>query len=269
MIDRDLPVTQDELHAYVDGEIPADRRDAFVAWLANHPEDAARVTAWREQANLIKSRYGAVVTEPVPARFDLELMNRPRRQWHIVAAAAIVAAVLGGIAGWMAHGVSAAGLSEFETYAGDALDAHRIFVVEVRHPVEVPGTEREHLGQWLSKRIGYELRIPELEGIDLTLVGGRLLAGAAGATAFLMYESASGERFTIYCSSLGTPETGMRYRETDHFSAFYWADDGHGYVVCGPADRKRLWAIAKAAYDQIEGGAQNKKSAATATPTGG
>jgi anti-sigma factor RsiW len=43
MIDRDSPVTQDELHAYVDGEIQADRRGAVEAWLASHPEDAVRV----------------------------------------------------------------------------------------------------------------------------------------------------------------------------------------------------------------------------------
>ena len=28
MIDRDLPVTEDELHAYADGELPDDRRSA-------------------------------------------------------------------------------------------------------------------------------------------------------------------------------------------------------------------------------------------------
>ena len=38
MIDRDSPVTEHELHAYVDGEIPADRRDAVEAWLGSHPE---------------------------------------------------------------------------------------------------------------------------------------------------------------------------------------------------------------------------------------
>lgn len=47
MIDRNSPVTEDELHAYVDDEIAADRRGAVEAWLASHPEDAARVAQWR------------------------------------------------------------------------------------------------------------------------------------------------------------------------------------------------------------------------------
>ncbi len=45
MKDNELPVMDDELHAYVDGELPADRRAAVEAWLATHPDDAARVAA--------------------------------------------------------------------------------------------------------------------------------------------------------------------------------------------------------------------------------
>ena len=72
MTDRDSPVTEEELHAYVDGEIPADRRSAVEAWLASNPDDAARVAEWRAQADTIRARYGAVASEPVPARFDLD-----------------------------------------------------------------------------------------------------------------------------------------------------------------------------------------------------
>ena len=80
----------------------------------------------------------------------------------------------------------------------DALDAHRLYVVEVRHPVEVPGSERAHLQPWLTKRCGWDVRAPELDATGLKLVGGRLLPGPTGPASFLMYESASGERFTVY-----------------------------------------------------------------------
>ncbi len=76
MIDRDLPVTEDELHAYVDGELPADRKEAVTAWLAAHPEQAALVAAWQAQADAIRARYGAVADEPVPARLKLDQVMR-------------------------------------------------------------------------------------------------------------------------------------------------------------------------------------------------
>ena len=50
MMDGDPRVTEEELHAYVDGELAADRQRTVEAWLASHPEDAARVAQWRAQA---------------------------------------------------------------------------------------------------------------------------------------------------------------------------------------------------------------------------
>ncbi|HEY6023571.1 MAG TPA: anti-sigma factor [Pseudolabrys sp.] len=257
MIDRDSPVTEDELHAYIDGELPADRKEAVAAWLASHPEQAALVASWRAQAESVRARYGAVAEEPVPERLKLDQVIRSERangrSWTaMAAAAAVIAFVGGGAAGWMARGASAAAPSGFETIASEALDAYRLYVVEVRHPVEVPGSERAHMTQWLSKRLGEELRIPELQSIGLKLVGGRLLPGPTGAAAFYMYESPSGERFTIYCAKATVPGTALRYTSGEMAAAFYWVDDNIAYVVSGPADRDRLETVTKAAYEQIE-----------------
>ncbi len=164
MIDRNPPVTEEELHAYVDGELAPDRRVAVEAWLASHTEDADRVAQWRAQADAIRARFGVLASEPVPARFDLDNLARGARSWRGAAAAAVVLAFLtGGVVGWMAHGAAAAAPSRFDTFTTQALEAHKVYVVEVRHPVEVTGGERPHLVQWLSKRLDYELRIPDLE----------------------------------------------------------------------------------------------------------
>jgi anti-sigma factor RsiW len=152
----------------------------------------------------------------------------------------------------MARGASAAAPSSFDVYASEALDAHKLYVVEVRHPVEVPGGERAHMTQWLSKRLGEDLRIPDLQSIGLKLVGGRLLPGPTGAAAFYMYESASGERFTMYCAKTDEPETALRFTGGDQFAAFYWVDDKIAYVISGPADRGPLEKVTKAAYEQVD-----------------
>jgi anti-sigma factor RsiW len=257
MIDRDSPVTEDELHAYVDGELPDDRKEAVAAWLAAHPEQAAQIAAWRAQADAVRARYGAVAHEPVPDRLKLDQVlaidRSSKRPWAALAAvAAIVAFVAGGATGWTARGASAAAPTVFETFTAEALDAYKLYVVEVRHPVEVPGSERAHMTQWLSKRLGSDLRVPDLQSIGLTLVGGRLLPGPTGAAAFYMYEGPSGERFTIYCAKAGVPETALRYKSGERFAAFYWVDDKVAYVVSGPADRDRLEAVTKTIYEQVD-----------------
>ncbi len=253
MIDRDHIVGEDELNAYVDGELPADRRMIVETWLAAHPDDAAKVAAWRNQAELIRARYGAIADETPPQRFNVNRLTRRRYGAVAAAVAAIVAAFLaGGVLGWTVRGVKAEGQSDLTRFTADALDAYRLYVVEVRHPVEVPGDQRPHLNAWLSKRVGSPLSAPELEKVGLKLVGGRLLPGPTGATAFFMYETPSGERFTLYCGRTSDRDTALRYTTGEQNAAYYWVDGDLAYVLSGPAERDKLREIAQAAYDQID-----------------
>lgn len=267
MTEYDRPVTEDELHAYVDGELPDDRKEAVTAWLATHPDDAGIVAAWQAQAESIRARYGAVAQEPIPERLQLERILAgdvadagPRgRRLMAVAAAACFAFVVGGGVGWMAHGATVVKPSAFDAITAEALDAYRLYVVEVRHPVEVPGSEQAHLRQWLSKRVGYELSIPDLSSLGLKLVGGRLLPGPAGdAAAFYMYEGPSGERYTIYCAKAAQPETALRFKGSDRDATIAWVDNKVGYVVSGPSDREKLETVAKNVYDQVDKGQAKK-----------
>jgi anti-sigma factor RsiW len=252
MTDPKIPVTEDELHAYVDNELPAERRGDVEAWLATHPDDAERVQSWRAMAEALHARYDSVADEAVPKRLEIERLARQPRKWIYGAiAATLVAFIAGGGVGWMARG-AAASPSAFQNFTLDALDAHRLYVVEVRHPVEVAGSERAHLQQWLSKRVGYDIAPPQLDGTGLKLVGGRLLPGPEAPAAFFMYESANGERFTLYTSRAETGTTQMRYASHEGDGALFWADHGVGYVLSGPTDKERLNQVARLVYDQTE-----------------
>ena len=252
MTDTNIPVTEDELHAYVDGELPAERRAAVEAWLATHPDAATQVASWQAMGDLLHAKYDSVADEPVPQRLEIERLTRQPRRWVYGAMAATLAAfVIGGGVGWVAHGATAKP-SSFASLTGDALEAHQLYVVEVRHPVEVAGSERVHLQQWLSKRCGYQVRAPELDNTGLKLVGGRLLPGPAGPAAFFMYETASGERYTVYTSRTKSRATQMRYAARDKDGAMFWTDNGVGYVVSGPTDKDKLQHVARLVYDQTE-----------------
>ena len=250
MTDTKIPVTEDELHAYVDNELPAERRADVEAWLAAHPNDNTRVRSWLEMADALHARYDSVADEAVPRRLEIErLVQQPRKWIYGAMAATLLAFAAGGGSGWMARGAAAAP-SSFQNFASDALDAHRLYVVDVRHPVEVPGSERDHLQQWLTKRCGWAVHAPELAGAGLKLVGGRLLPGPDGPASFFMYESPSGERFTIYAAKSQDQTTQMRYTTEGSDGALFWADRGVGYVVTGGSDRGRLTQIAQAVFDQ-------------------
>jgi len=255
MVDRTSPVTEDELHAYVDGELPIDRVAAVEEWLAAHPEDSVRVTAWRKQADAIRARFGQSLNEPVPARLRIEALLRSGRNWRAIAAAvAALAFLIGGVSGWMARSttevVAAAG-DPADDLAQRALAAHKLYIGEIRHPVEV-GADEAHLTPWLSRRIGTTLRIPDFSAFDMKLLGGRLLPGEAGPAALLMYENGSGDRITFYLSKLNHPQIAFRYYTSDHVAAIRWVVGDYGYVVAGPADKMRLKELARAAFEQLE-----------------
>jgi anti-sigma factor RsiW len=252
MIEREPPVTEDELHAYVDGQLEPNRHAAVEQWLAEHADDAARVAAWRAQADAMRARYGAIANEPVPPRFDLAKLARGDRRWsRLAAAAALLAFFVGGAAGWFSRDAWE-GAGPVRAITTEALDAHKLYIAEVRHPIEVQGNE-DHLNPWLSRRIGYAMPIPNLDPFGLKLLGGRLLPGAAGrAAALYMYEGATGERFTLYCRRDQAPHTALRYRATGPVGSYFWVQDDVAFVVSGPADRARLQKVAEAVYDQLE-----------------
>jgi anti-sigma factor RsiW len=253
MTDRDTPITDDELHAYVDGELASDRRKSVETWLATHPEDAARVASWRAHAELIRTRYGGVAHNPVPPRLDIDRLARADRRWTWLAAAAVVIAfVSGGAAGWFGRGALEPPGPPPRTVTADALEAHKLYIAEVRHPIEVPASAN-HLVPWLSRRVGSTLRAPDLSAFGLKLMGGRLLPWQPGKPAALfMYESASGERYTLYCARVGGPETALHYDVAGQVAAVYWGDGEVRFVVSGPADREKLLKIGQAAYEQLD-----------------
>ena len=256
MVDR-TPVTEDELHVYVDGELPADRREAVEIWLANHPEDAARVASWRAQSEMIRSRFGGVIDEPVPSQLALDklTLNATGNRWRgwTAAAAVVLALAIGGAAGWMARGASAAGpTAGLEAVADEALAAHQLYVGEVRHPIEVKATET-HLLPWLSRRLGLPItRAPDLQSFDLTLLGGRLLPGENGPAALFMYESGSGERITLYLARSTEARSSFRYKVKGGLGALRWSEGGYGWVLTGPDDKPRLKPLAISIYEQLD-----------------
>ena len=250
MNDRNAPI-EEEFHLYVDNELAPDRRAAVEAWLAGHPDDAARVAAWRAQAEAIRARFGAVANEPVPARLAVERIVRKQRSWVAIAAAATVAAfAIGGLTGWMGRGATAAPTA-FELLTDDAVSAHKLYVAEVRHPFEVAAGE-DHLLPWLSRRIGVSIRAPDLASFGLKLLGGRLLPGPESPAAQFMYESSTGERFTFFCGRLNEPQSAFRYGAGDKFASVRWVESDLGFVLSGPADHDRLGQMAQSAYRQLE-----------------
>lgn len=253
MSERDIPVTEDELHAYADNQLPAERRQTVEDWLAAHPDDAERVNAWRVIAEQVREHYAGVVDEPVPRRLDLDRIDvrRPRRLMLGAVAAALLAFVMGGSAGWVAHTALATEMTTSEALRDDAVVAHKLYTREQRHPIEVASNE-DHLMPWLSRRVGTTLHAPDLTRFGFRLLGGRLLPGPSAPAALFMFENDTGDRITLYCTPVKAPTEELTYKMEDGAGSVLWTHDDFGWVISGPPNKELLKSVAAEAYAQLE-----------------
>jgi len=260
------PISESDLHAYVDALLPPARRAEVEAWLAEHPDDAARVAAWRSQNAALRELFRPVLDEDLPENL-LRLAAAappavaPKKRailsrWSLQRiAAGLLVATLGALGGWFGHGEYAAGerLVRQVPLAHQAAVAHVVYSPDLRRPVEVSAEQEELLVRWLSKRLSTPVNPPKLGNLGYELVGGRLLPGNSGPVAQFMYQDAGGQRITLYLTPENTEPhaAGFRFAREGEINVFYWVDGKFGYALSAAIDKGELARVATAVYEQL------------------
>jgi anti-sigma factor RsiW len=252
-------ISEAELHAHLDGELEAERCAAVQAFLADHPEEAARARSYQRHAALIARAYGRLLDRPLPAAIAGAAAPVPTRRlsrWQQVAASLAAAVVLlagGAGSGWWLHDQLQPISVQAQSFVADAIDAHLVYAVEVRHPVEVGANQEAHLVTWLSHRLDRRLTTPDLSAQGFALIGGRLLPASTGAAAAqFMYQDPSGRRLTLYCRATTEPgETSFRIAHHGKLTALYWRDDGTAWALLGELPQDELLRLGHLTYQAL------------------
>ena len=248
-------VTEHDLHALVDGQLPRERMSLVQAYLDQHPDEAQKVASWTLQRNNLKAMFDPVVHEKIPDSLLLQQGRNESPRFFIRIAAVIAWLAVGLVSGWWLHGVQSQSILYASTpaFVNLAAMAHVVYTPEVRHPVEVNASEEQHLVKWLSKRLKGNVQIPQFNDAGYMLVGGRLLPGVDSAAAHFMYENTQGERLTLYVSQTDKQhnETAFHYTENQGNSLFYWIDPEFAYVLVGQMPRESLLKLAHQVYQQL------------------
>lgn len=249
MPDAPRPVTEEDLHAYVDGLLPPDRHAEVARYLDDQPEVADRVAAYRAQREGLRAALAGMASEPIPPHLDLQLLVQQRLSerrtiWR-VAAAVLLAFALGGAGGWLGHaryGFSPNALTEL---ARDAVANHVVYTADRRRPTELGAEQRQDLARWVSNRLNHVVAPPDMSNMGYHYMGGRLAATPQGPAGLFMYQDDEGVRLTVFVLPMrGADHADMRDVDVGGMLGCAWIDKGIGYTVVAPVPAPELRHLA-------------------------
>lgn len=241
------PITEDDLHAYVDRVLEPERQAEVATYLAEHPDVAKRISAFSDQRNLLRAALAPIADEPLPPELNLSRMIESRRRrlpvWWAVAAMLMLS--FGGVGGWVIRGSLQASPVGLAALAQEAADSYKVYAPDRVRPVEMRATDSAQLVQWVSNRLKQPVTLPDLTGSGYRLMGGRLIATSHGPAAMFMYDDDRGDRLVVLTRPMKSEQSApMAPHSGGDVSGFAWADGGMGYSLVGQAAAEALKPIA-------------------------
>ncbi|MBM7069281.1 anti-sigma factor [Actibacterium sp. 188UL27-1] len=249
-----------KLSAFLDGELGPDETDEITALLETDLEAQAELERLMEADDTASSMFDEMLETPVPIGLAQKLRDMPVDEmvavgpsWSGRIAAGLVLLALGSAGGyWGAQNLGPGTVTVAKaSWLDDIADYHEVYAQQVRHLVEVPASEADHLKAWLGKTVGTSFNIPDLAEYGLTFEGGRLLVAGGKPVAQLMYRKADGTVFAL-CFQANEPGAAPgkpSFNESTRrgFDFVSWANGGGRYVVIGPEGAPDLNGIAQSA----------------------
>jgi anti-sigma factor RsiW len=249
------PITEDDIHAYVDQLLEPERRAEVAAYLEAHPDLGRRVGGFSDQRALLRNAFAPIADEPLPAELNLSRIIEDHRRrlspWRAVAAMLLIG--FGGIGGWVARGsmpISSNGLAALEQ---EAADSFKVYAPDRIRPVEVRASEGAQLEHWLSNRLKQPIKVPDLTNSGYRLMGGRLIATSHGPAAMFMYDDDRGDRLVVLARPMAVElNAPMKPQSRSDVAGFSWADGGMGYSLVGRPATESLRPIANEVRKQAQ-----------------
>ncbi|MDB5361222.1 MAG: hypothetical protein JWO51_2519 [Rhodospirillales bacterium] len=249
------PITEEDLHGYVDGRLDPARLDQVEDYLARHPSEAERIAGYAEQRAHLRTALAGYAEEPIPAELNLanliEARRAPRASSWRSAAAAVLLLGLGGLGGWaLPHGAEApaAGIASL---GREAAESYAVYAPDHIRPVELRATDRGELIDWVSQRLDRPVAVPDLAASGYRFMGGRMVPTPHGPAALFLYDDDKGTRLAMLVRPMEIDrDTPLAEQSHGAVSGFAWSDQGLGYSLVAPASARDLHALADEARRQ-------------------
>jgi anti-sigma factor RsiW len=270
----------DQLVAYLDGELDAADHAEVEAMLADDAELRARLVLLGETTAMVRRAFDDVLHEPVPARLlaaalgeaptaapapaksaDIIAFARPaslnervrasanRRPWASFAlAASILGLVIGTPIGYLfAGGNPDDGNAQVASATPGWLDTlagyHNLFIASA------DGAENAVFDVPAGsekKELPVDIRVPDLKPYDLVFHGARRIVLDGKPAYQFFYGGADHHKaaITVFVTTTLRPELTPTFERRDGVNLIYWRHLGHGYAIAGQADKGTMSSLA-------------------------
>jgi len=246
------PLTEEDLHGFVDGQLDPERRAEVERLIAAQPDLAQRAAADRRHRAALRAALAPMLAEPVPASLDLgrllqQRLRRPRPGLWRMAAAVLLGVCLGGAGGWLLSAGPPRGL---DAVMAEAASSYTVYARDPSRPVEV--SNRDSLTQWILSRMHRLVTPPDLSGSGYDFMGGRIVATGHGPAALFVFRNAAGMRLAVFVRPVAQDRTTpIRLMDAADLDGCVWMQDGVGYSVIAHESYDRLLELARSVRQQV------------------
>jgi anti-sigma factor RsiW len=250
-------ISEDELHAFIDGELDENRSEEINGIVAKDPVLARRIGAFRAGKKQLKEVFGGLRAEPLPAEWvqkigDWSSQQRPAfpKSYfprHVITAIAASFLVIFG--GWLVY--ERIGVPREDAIVAEALAARQNQSQAQETTAAVPTASQEERNNIVSTALAMDLKAPDLTQQGYQLAAIRTYSGVPGGKAVeLDYHNAENRLFTLYIRRPSSPPR-VDLLERGSVRICIWQDDVVGTVMAGEMSAGEMARIASLAYSGL------------------
>jgi anti-sigma factor RsiW len=235
-----------QLDTYLDGELPEEEMRNFDAHVRGCPSCAAdslgRVQLKR--ATKVAGKRFAPSAE-FKKRMQQSIVPSAQRslgwRWMLAAAAVVIV-----VAGTLTSSYMATRSSRNQIYS-EIADLH-VANLASSTPVEVISTDRHTVKPWFQGKIPFAFNLPELQGSEFTLLGGRMTYLDQTPGAHLIYDARKHHISVFVFQERSLPaslDENSLWPKKMTFSMETWSQGGLRYFVIGDASAADIDGLAR------------------------
>ncbi|HLY05535.1 MAG TPA: hypothetical protein VKR31_07295 [Rhizomicrobium sp.] len=243
-------IRDEDLHAFIDGELDGQERARVEEAVSAHPELGRQVAAFRADKARLVSLYGGGLNEPLPhawiARIEEATTRKPlpRTAWAMLGIAASFVLVLTGTVAYREFAATPRDDVVADALAARSLQARPDTVV----PVNSTGEARAESAV-MAKTLDTRVKAPDLSRMGYRLVGVDVYSSPAPSFE-LRYVDERGRAVTLYVRRSPGP-TRFDILQMKGLRVCVWQDNIISTVVTGAMSAGEMERLASLAYSGL------------------